>query len=145
MSCWQRIHELINYGSQGDEEKVTLKGDRVHRKFQRRLESWGSRFLILVLASCLGTGVIRKAAGPPSLLLSLPQELAACPGPQHLTKKAATEGWGRGTAPPGTGSWGLCFGGTELRKDGVGWRVPPLRKRIPPEEGSLSTRVWFLR
>ena len=65
-----------------------LKGEQVHRKFQRRLESWGSRFLILVLASCLDTGVILKAAQPRSLL-SIPQELAVCPVPQPLTEKAA--------------------------------------------------------
>lgn len=72
---------------------------------------------MLVLAGCLGKGVILKAVEALCLVFSIHQKRAVCPGPQHLTGKAAAEGQSvPETQPLGDWSCRLCFGGAEQRR-----------------------------
>ena len=70
MSCWQRIHELINYWGQSDEKKAMLKGENKSIENSRGGGIWGSRFLTWMLAACLGKSVISSRASFSPLLYS---------------------------------------------------------------------------
>ena len=137
MSCWQRIHELINYWGQSDEKKAMLKGENKSIENSRGGGIWDSRFLTWMLAACLGKSVISSRASFSPLLYSsgvdcVPQ--ASASNMKDSCWRAVLERTLRGWE-----LWAVLEGlGPSKGEAGQGWGCRPWEKSAEGHPGLVS-------